>query len=77
MNRFTLPRDLYHGKDALAALKTLSGKKAMICVGGGSMKKFGFLDKAKAYLEEAGMEVAFFEGIEPDPSVETVSATRH
>ena len=72
MNRFTLPRDLYHGKDALAALKTLSGKKAMICVGGGSMKKFGFLDKAKAYLEEAGMEVAFFEGIEPDPSVETV-----
>ncbi len=72
MNRFTLPRDLYHGKDALAALKTLSGKKAMVCVGGGSMKKFGFLDKVKAYLEEAGMEVAFFEGIEPDPSVETV-----
>lgn len=72
MYRFTLPRDIYHGKDALAALKTLSGKKAMICVGGGSMKKFGFLDRAKAYLEEAGMEVAIFDGIEPDPSVETV-----
>lgn len=72
MFRFTLPRDLYHGKDALAALKTLSGKKAMICVGGGSMKRFGFLDRAKAYLEEAGMEVAIFEGIESDPSVETV-----
>ncbi len=72
MFRFTLPRDLYHGKDALAALKTLSGKKAMICVGGGSMKRFGFLDRAKAYLEEAGMEVAIFEGIEADPSVETV-----
>lgn len=72
MFRFTLPRDLYHGKDALAALKTLSGKKAMICVGGGSMKRFGFLDRAKAYLEEAGMEVAIFDGIESDPSVDTV-----
>ncbi|MBE6552606.1 MAG: iron-containing alcohol dehydrogenase [Ruminococcaceae bacterium] len=72
MARFTLPRDLYHGKGALEALKTLKGKRAMICVGGGSMKKFGFLDKAEAYLKEAGMEVELFEGIEPDPSVETV-----
>lgn len=72
MARFTLPRDLYHGKGAMEALKTFQGKKAMICVGGGSMKKFGFLDKAVAYLKEAGMEVKLFEGIEPDPSVETV-----
>ena len=72
MARFTLPRDLYHGKGAMEALKTFKGKKAMICVGGGSMKKFGFLDKAIAYLKEAGMEVELFEGIEPDPSVETV-----
>ncbi|MGN0479940.1 MAG: iron-containing alcohol dehydrogenase, partial [Lachnospiraceae bacterium] len=72
MMRFTLPRDLYHGKGALEALKTFKGKRAMICVGGGSMKKFGFLDKAIAYLNEAGMEVEVFEGIEPDPSVETV-----
>ena len=36
------------------------------------MKRFGFLDKAEAYLKEAGMEVKLFEGIEPDPSVETV-----
>ena len=72
MARFTLPRDLYHGKGAMEALKTFQGKKAMICVGGGSMKKFGFLDKAVAYLQEAGMEVKLFEGIEPDPSVETV-----
>ena len=72
MARFTLPRDLYHGKGSLEALKTLPGKKAIICVGGGSMKKFGFLDKAVEYLKEAGMEVKLFEGIEPDPSVETV-----
>ena len=72
MTRFTLPRDLYHGKGALEALKSFSGKKAMICTGGGSLKKFGFLDKAVSYLKEAGFEVELFEGIEPDPSVETV-----
>ena len=72
MARFTLPRDLDHGKGALEALKTFEGKRAIICVGGGSMKRFGFLDKAEAYLKEAGMEVALIEGIEPDPSVETV-----
>ena len=72
MARFTLPRDLYHGEGSLAELKNLKGKKAVVVVGGGSMKRFGFLDKAKQYLEEAGMEVQLYEGIEPDPSVETV-----
>ena len=72
MARFTLPRDLYHGKGALEALKSFKGEKAMVCVGGGSMKKFGFLDRIVGYLKEAGMQVELFEGIEPDPSVETV-----
>ena len=44
----------------------------MVCAGGGSMKRFGFLDRAVDYLKEAGMEVQLFEGIESDPSVETV-----
>ena len=74
MFRFTLPRDIYHGKGSLEALKNLKGKKAIICVGGGSMKRFGFLDRAEQYLKEAGMEVALIEGIESDPSVETVMA---
>ena len=72
MARFTLPRDIYHGKGALAELRTLRGKKAFVVVGGGSMKRFGFLDKVEQYLREAGMEVRLFEGVEPDPSVETV-----
>ena len=72
MARFTLPRDIYHGKNALEALKSFQGKRAVVCVGGGSMKKFGFLDKAVDYLKSAGMEVKLIEGIEPDPSVETV-----
>ena len=72
MGRFTLPRDLYHGKGSLEELKNLKGKKAIVVVGGGSMKRFGFLDRAVEYLKEAGMEVKLFENVEPDPSVETV-----
>ena len=72
MARFTLPRDLYHGKGSLEELKNLKGKKAIVVVGGGSMKRFGFLDKAVEYLKEAGIEVELFENVEPDPSVETV-----
>ena len=72
MARFTLPRDLYHGKGALENLKTLKGKKAVIVVGGGSMKRNGFLQKAEDYLKEAGMEVHLIEGVESDPSVTTV-----
>ena len=72
MARFTLPRDVYFGENAMEKLKTLKGKKAIVVVGGGSMKRFGFLDKAVGYLKEAGFEVELFEGVEPDPSVETV-----
>ena len=72
MTRFTLPRDLYHGAGSLEELKNLKGKKAVVVVGGGSMKRFGFLQRVEEYLKEAGMEVALFEGVEPDPSVETV-----
>lgn len=72
MARFTLPRDVYYGKGSLETLKTLKGKKAIIVVGGGSMKRFGFLDKVIGYLKEANIEVELFENVEPDPSVETV-----
>ena len=72
MARFTLPRDLYHGKGSLETLKNLKGKRAVIVVGGSAMKKNGFLQKAEDYLKEAGMEVALIEGVEPDPSVTTV-----
>ena len=72
MARFTLPRDIYHGKGCLEELKNLKGKKAFLVVGGGSMKRQGFLDKAVNYLKEGGMEVQLIEGVEPDPSVETV-----
>ena len=39
MARFTLPRDIYHGKGCLEELKNLKGKKAILVVGGGAMKR--------------------------------------
>lgn len=72
MARFTLPRDIYHGRGSLESLKTLEGSKAFVVTGGSSMRRAGFLDKVVEYLEETGMEVLLFEGVEPDPSVETV-----
>ena len=72
MMRFALPRDIYYGKDSLEVLKTVKGKKAILVIGGGSMKRAGFVDKIIGYLKEAGIETKLFEGVEPDPSVETV-----
>jgi alcohol dehydrogenase class IV len=72
MARFTIPRDVYFGRGSLEELKNIKGKKALVVVGGGSMKKFGFLDKTVDFLKAAGLEVELFEGVEPDPSVETV-----
>lgn len=74
MSRFTLPRDLYFGKGAMEELRTaLAGyKKAIIVVGGHSMQKNGFLAKLEKILTETGLETLLFEGVEPDPSVETV-----
>ena len=70
MPRFTLPRDLYYGPDAISELKNLKGyKKAIIVTGGSSMKKGGFLQKTEAVLKEAGLETMLFEGVEPDPSI--------
>lgn len=74
MQRFTLPRDMYYGENALDALKDLKGEKAIVVAGGGSMKRFGFLDKVVENLKAAGMEVDLFENVESDPSVETVMA---
>ena len=73
MARFTLPRDLYFGPDAISELSNLKGyKKAIVVTGGSSMKKGGFLQRVEDVLKETGLEVMLFEGVEPDPSIETV-----
>lgn len=72
MYRFTLPRDIYYGSGSLEQLKNIKGKKAVIVIGGGSIKRNGFLDKAINYLKEVNIESKLIEGVENDPSVETV-----
>ncbi|NCD33345.1 MAG: iron-containing alcohol dehydrogenase [Spartobacteria bacterium] len=69
---FRVPKDIIFGADALVHLKTLKGKKAMLVTGGQSMKRLGFLDQAAVYLQDAGMETAVVDGVEPNPSVDTV-----
>ena len=50
----------------------MEGKRAVIVIGGGSIRKSGALDRITAYLEEAGMETKLIEGVENDPTVKTV-----
>nr|WP_094548216.1 iron-containing alcohol dehydrogenase [Petroclostridium xylanilyticum] len=69
---FRVPKDIVFGEGTLGYLAQLKGKKAMLVTGGNSMKRFGFLDEAKMHLEKAGMEVEIFDGVEPNPSIETV-----
>ena len=72
MARFTLPRDIYYGRGTLEELKHLKGCKAMVVAGAGAMRREGHLDRALAFLAEAGFAVQLFENVEPDPSIETV-----
>ena len=72
MGRFTNPRDLYFGEGARHEVKNLKGSKAIIVSGGHSMRRGGFLQDVEADLKAAGMEVKLFEGVESDPSIETV-----
>ncbi|HKL38617.1 MAG TPA: iron-containing alcohol dehydrogenase [Bacteroidales bacterium] len=72
MERFTIPRDVYYEKGSMEILKELKGEKASIVVGGSSMQRTGFLDKTRDLLEQAGMATQIIDGVEPDPSVETV-----
>ena len=69
---FSIPRLTYYGAGALEQLDTLDGKRAAIVTGGSSMKRFGFLDQAAELLKKAGIESIVIDGVEPNPSVDTV-----
>ncbi len=72
MKRFTIPRDVYFGDNALDCLKTIEGSKAFIVVGSERTMNDGTIAKIQAHLKEANIESTVFCGIEADPSVETV-----
>ena len=72
MGSFIIPRKIFHGIGSIENLKEVRGKKAVIVTGSGSMKKAGYLDKAIDILKVVGIDSVVFEGVEPDPSIETV-----
>ena len=69
---FRVPRDVVFGTGTLEYVKQMKGSKAFISLGKGSMKANGVLDKVIGYLKEAGIESTVFDGVEGDPSIETV-----
>ncbi|MFP4378643.1 MAG: iron-containing alcohol dehydrogenase [Spirochaetales bacterium] len=69
---FRIPKDIVFGQGTLEYLSQLAGKRATIVTGGSSMRRLGFLDTAKRHLEAGGMEVSIVDGVEPNPSVQTV-----
>lgn len=72
MQRFTIPRDVYFGENALEHLKLVKGTKAMLVIGSQRLIKDGTVPKIQELLKEANIETSVFSGVENDPSVETV-----
>jgi alcohol dehydrogenase class IV len=70
MWNFVSPRIVF-GEGALEVLDELEGKRALI-VTDGMMVQLGLVDKVKAHLDIAGIEVHVFDEIEPEPRVQTV-----
>ncbi|KGK89596.1 iron-containing alcohol dehydrogenase [Clostridium sp. HMP27] len=72
MQRFTIPRDVYFGENALEHLKLVKGTKAMLVIGSQRLIKDGTVPKIQELLKEANIQTSVFSGVENDPSVETV-----
>lgn len=70
MWNFVSPRIVF-GEGALDVLDELHGRLALI-VTDANMVRIGSVDKVKAHLAKAGIDVRVFDQVEPDPSVETV-----
>lgn len=50
------------------------GSKALIVLGGGSLRKNGVVDRICKCLSNANIEYRFYEGIDKEPEVETIDA---
>ncbi|MBM9615007.1 iron-containing alcohol dehydrogenase [Desulfobulbus rhabdoformis] len=72
MAKFIVPKEIFHGLGSIENLKELKGSKAVVVIGGNSVKKNGVLEKTQNLLSDAGIKSAVFGGVEADPSIETV-----
>ena len=70
MWNFVSPKIVF-GEGALEALDELTGEQALI-VTDTELLELGLVDGVAARLARAGMETDVFDGVEPDPSLESV-----
>ena len=69
------PVKVHFGKDVCSGIgetAKLYGKKALLVIGQGSVKRNGIFDQICAPLTEAGIEIIEFAGIKPNPLVSDV-----
>lgn len=72
---FTIPRRVVYGTGCLERLGEIApqyGRRGLLVTGKGSARKSGALDRVISLLEEAGLRVFPYEGVEADPSIQTV-----
>jgi alcohol dehydrogenase class IV len=70
------PRRVLSGPGCLSALgQELQNRFAgvLIVAGSGSLRRSGVLERIEADLREAGLRIRVFEGVEPEPSVDTAT----
>jgi alcohol dehydrogenase YqhD (iron-dependent ADH family) len=70
-----IPTHIFYGKEKsdlfFDKLKEL-GSHALLVIGGGSVKKLGYLDEITGHLDQRGVDITLFEGIEPNPHAQTI-----
>lgn len=75
-NKFISPAKIVIERSGILSIGKLAkplGKKALICIGGGSLKRSGYLDKIKESLKAENIKWEVYEGIPSDPDIERVN----
>ena len=69
-----MPAQIFFGAGSLDNLGSapLPGAKALIVIGGTSVKRLGYLDRVQALLKKQGVESVVFDKVQPNPVVEHV-----
>ena len=72
--QFFMPAQIFFGAGSLDNLGSapLPGAKALIVIGGTSVKRLGYLDRVQALLKKQGVESVVFDKVQPNPVVEHV-----
>ncbi len=73
---YYMPTRILFGAGSVKKLaKTrLPGKKALLITGGSSTTKLGYVDLVRALLTEAGADSVLYDGVQPNPTIDSVRA---